>query len=76
MNNIVKILPLLFLLGFEDEPLSWTKTIYLDYTVKYQVTGSASSVSLTITNNDGGKSQFSNKSIPFTYSITKRFYLK
>lgn len=65
---------LLFLFSCEDdEPFCWTETIYLDYAVKYKVTGSATSVSLTIENKDGGTSQFSHKSLPWTYTFTSNY---
>ena len=38
--------------------------------VKYEVTGTALTVDLTIENEDGGTSQFSDKPLPWTYSFT------
>ena len=46
------------------------ETNYLNYTVKYQVTGTAKTVDLTIENEDGGTSQFSNRPVPWTYTFT------
>ncbi len=63
-------------LGCEDtlsEPFCWDETVYENYTIKYEVTGSASSVSLTIENSDGGTSQFSDKPLPWTYTFTSKF---
>lgn len=40
------------------------------YTVKYEVTGSATSASLTYQNRDGGTSQESDVYLPWTYSFT------
>ena len=55
------------------EPDCWTEIKYADYTIKYEVTGSASSVSLTFENSDGGTSQLSNISIPWSYSYTASY---
>ena len=60
-------------LGCEEEPLCYDQTNHLDYTVKYQVTGTASAVDLTIENSDGGTSQFSDKPTPWAYSFTSKF---
>lgn len=40
--------------------------------IKYEVTGTASSVDLTIENKGGGTSQFSNVSLPWKYEFTKQ----
>jgi len=65
---------IIFVVGCEDEePFCWTETKYLDYSVKYQVTGTANSVSLTIENKNGGTSQFSDKSLPWSYTFTSSY---
>jgi uncharacterized protein YceK len=42
------------------------------YQVEYKVTGTAGTVSLTYTNKDGGTSQESNVSLPWTHSFTAK----
>lgn len=56
-----------------SEPICWDETVYENYTIKYEVTGSAKSVSLTIENSSGGTSQFSDKSLPWTYTFTSKY---
>ncbi len=42
------------------------------YSVKYEVTGTARIVSITIENEGGGISQFSDVSVPWTYSFPNK----
>ncbi len=41
-----------------------------DHDVKYEVTGSAQSVDITYQNEDGGTSQVSDASVPWSYTFT------
>ena len=56
----------------KDEPYCYDGTNYLNYTVKYQVTGTAATVDLTIENADGGTSQYSDKPVPWTHTFTSK----
>lgn len=40
------------------------------YSIKYEVTGTASTVSVTYENEDGGTSQYSDRSVPWSHSFT------
>ena len=70
------VLLIIFALSCTDslsDPFCYDERISESYTVKYEVTGSANSVSLTIENSDGGTSQFSDKPLPWTYSFTSKY---
>lgn len=56
----------------EDEPYCITTHEYIDYTIKYGVTGTACAVDLTIENEDGGTSQYDDRTLPWTYSFESK----
>ena len=62
MFVLIAFLPLL-LFSCIDTP-TYTKD------VKYEVTGTATAVDLTIENDNGGTSQYSDQATPWTYSFT------
>ncbi len=70
MKKIIRISILLltiviFLISCDIQGLNWDGNYY----VKYSVTGSASTVDITIENESGGTSQFSDVALPWEYSF-------
>jgi uncharacterized lipoprotein YehR (DUF1307 family) len=51
--------------------MSCEDTVYGTSTYKYEVTGTATRVSITYSNSDGGTAQLSNTEVPWTYEFSK-----
>ena len=68
-----KLIPIIFIFSFLLFSCSNpTEPKEKSYSVKYEVTGSAKKVSITIENDNGGTSQFSDVSVPWTYNFADR----
>lgn len=72
--SLLVICSILLVLGCEvEEPICHDQTSYLDYNVKYQVTGTAQTVNVTIVNTDVDKSQFKGIPTPWTYTFSSSY---
>ena len=74
--SIIGIITIFIMSGCEkdiNEPYCYTAYEYLEYSVEYRVTGTAQKVSVTIENKDGGTSQFSDVSIPWSYKFNSKY---
>jgi hypothetical protein len=60
----------LLLLAFIIIALSSCEGLFGEYSMEYSVTGTASSVDITYVNEDGGTSQISDATVPWSYSFT------
>ena len=74
MKKIFILLIILFFIGCGGEDESLFDSSYDDspsyYAIKYEVTGTASTVDITYENRDGGTSQISDRYLPWEYTFT------
>lgn len=72
MRSIILLFLALLLFSCEYPAIEETDFSIHYYDVKYEVTGSAITVSTTIENEDGGTSQFADVAVPWTYQFEGR----
>jgi len=65
------ILMVSILIGCREDPYNDTSSEPTYFDVKYEVTGTTSKVDITIENESGGTSQFSDVSVPWIYEFRR-----
>ena len=55
----------------EENPVTFRRLVYSDYTVSYSVHGSMGTATIQLTDADGTMKTFREAALPFTYTFTK-----